>query len=183
MRPAAVIVCVFLAAVPLTGAPGLRAQERTGQVSRSAEPLERETLEIASGLRCPVCENQSVGDSPSGLAGQMRELIREKLEQGQSHEQIERYFTAKYGEWVLLAPPKRGFNLVAWVLPFAFILSGAIMLIAVLRRWRAAPADEMGSPGDPSRGAAPGESEARDAHGAEDPYLARVRRELEEMEE
>ena len=181
MKTIIAITCLLLAAAGSSyGISGALAAGGSEEVSRSADPRERELLEIAKNLRCPVCENQSVGDSPSGLAGQMRELIREKLKQGQTREQIEAYFTARYGEWVLLAPPKRGFNLVAWVLPFAFIASGAIVLVALLRRWRTAPA---GAGDEPLGLGEDAPAEAAGARGAADPYLARLRRELEETEE
>ncbi|MGH7256720.1 MAG: cytochrome c-type biogenesis protein, partial [Nitrospirales bacterium] len=62
--------------------------------------LEEQARIIASDLRCPVCQNLSVADSPSELARQMRDLIREQLREGKSPEEIKAYFVSKYGEWV-----------------------------------------------------------------------------------
>ena len=65
----------------------------------------------------------------------MTTLIEQKLAQGQSEEQIIQFFVAQYGEQVLASPPKRGFNLVAWVLPFAAILMGGGVIYIALKKW------------------------------------------------
>src|SRR5690554_3264247 len=85
-------------------------------VQAASPDLEAEVQEIARELRCPVCQGLSVGDSPSELAHEMRALIREQLQQGKTRDEVLDYFVQRYGEWILLAPPKRGFNLVIWVL-------------------------------------------------------------------
>jgi cytochrome c-type biogenesis protein CcmH len=107
---------------------------------------------LAAELRCPVCQNLSVGDSPSEMANQMRELIREKLQQGESPDQIRAYFVSRYGEWILLAPKRQGFNWVAWLLPFGAILVGGGVIGWVVRRGAArsrAPRQEALQPLDP----------------------------------
>jgi cytochrome c-type biogenesis protein CcmH len=100
----------------------------------SAVGLEEQTQRLAAELRCPVCQNLSVGDSPSEMANQMRELVREKLKHGESPEQIRAYFVSRYGEWILLAPTRRGFNWVAWLLPFGALLGGVGVIGVVVRR-------------------------------------------------
>ncbi len=65
----------------------------------------------------------------------MMDLINQKLDQGQSAEQITQFFVAQYGEQVLASPPKKGFNLVAWTLPFAALLFGGGVVYFVLRKW------------------------------------------------
>ncbi len=124
--------------------------------------LEARSREIESELRCVVCQNLSVADSPSDLAREMRALVREQLEQGKSRQEILDYFVSRYGEYVLLSPPKRGFNLLVWGLPFVGLLAGAYGVYVVARRWTMPPADGPApSPADPA-------------------YAERVRRELEE---
>ena len=107
---------------------------------------------LAAELRCPVCQNLSVGDSPSEMANQMRELIQEKLKNGESPDQIRAYFVSRYGEWILLSPKREGFNWVAWLLPFGAILGGAGVIGLVVRRASArgqAPREEELPPLDP----------------------------------
>ncbi len=97
--------------------------------------LEDKVREIASELRCVVCQNLSVADSPSDLAKEMRNLVRELVQQGKSREEILAYFVSRYGEFVLLSPTKRGFNLLVWVLPFLAVVVGACGVYLVARRW------------------------------------------------
>lgn len=97
--------------------------------------IEAEARQIASLLRCPVCQNLSVADSPAELAQEMQGLVKERLLKGESREEVLAYFISKYGEWVLLAPPKRGFNLFIWILPTAFVLGGLGGIAILLRRW------------------------------------------------
>src|SRR5574337_1538666 len=99
-----------------------------------AGSLEEQTHRLAAELRCPVCQNLSVADSPSEMAIQMRELILEKLQKGESPEQIRNYFVSRYGEWILLAPTRKGFNWVAWLLPFVAILGGFGVIVFTIRR-------------------------------------------------
>jgi cytochrome c-type biogenesis protein CcmH len=110
--------------------------------ARAAAVDEAQVAAIASQLRCVVCQNLSVADSPSETAKQMRELIRERLAQGESPRQVVDYFVERYGEWVLLAPDpgRRPFNLVVWVVPFVALLGAATGVGLAARRWaRRAP--------------------------------------------
>lgn len=91
--------------------------------------------EVASQLRCVVCQTLSVADSPSEMAQQMRAVIRERLASGERPAQVIEYFVDKYGEWILLAPRRHGFNLLVWLLPPFAILVGVGVVALVLRRW------------------------------------------------
>src|SRR5260370_1122144 len=83
-------------------------------------PVSEDTVhEVASQLRCVVCQSLSVADSPSETAHQMKDIIREHLAAGESPEQVRAYFVEKYGTWILLSPPRQGFNLLVWVVPCA----------------------------------------------------------------
>ncbi len=104
-------------------------------------PVSEDTVqEIAAQLRCVVCQSLSVADSPSETAHQMRDIIRERLAVGESPEQVKAYFVARYGTWILLSPPRQGFTLLVWVVPFAGILVGLVLVLMVVRRWSRRPA-------------------------------------------
>jgi len=107
--------------------------------------------QIAAQLRCVVCQNLSVADSPSEMANQMRGIIRERLKAGETPEQVIVYFVDKYGEWILLSPRPRGFNLLVWVLPFAGIAVGLVAITLMARRWsRRAAAQPVAETIDPA---------------------------------
>jgi len=112
----------------------------------TAPDLEAQVREIAAQLRCPVCQGLSVGDSPSELANEMRSLVREQLQQGKTSAEVLDYFAQRYGEWILLAPPKRGFNMVIWVLPFVLLPVGAAAVYLRVRRWVRSPTAGDSSP-------------------------------------
>ena len=96
---------------------------------------EQEAYEIASELRCVVCQNLSVADSPSEMAGQMRALVRERLAAGDNREQVMQYFVERYGEWILLSPPRRGFTLLVWILPVIATFIGLGVVSFLVYRW------------------------------------------------
>lgn len=99
--------------------------------------LQSRVFEIAGNLRCPVCVSESVADSNAQLAQQMRELIQQQLEEGRSETEIYAYFTNRYGDWIMLDPPKRGVHLLVWLLPVAAVLLAVAVLTVFVRRWLA----------------------------------------------
>jgi cytochrome c-type biogenesis protein CcmH len=90
---------------------------------------------VAAQLRCVVCQSLSVADSPSETAHQMKAIIRERLGAGESPEQVKAYFVEKYGTWILLSPPRQGFNLLVWVVPFVGLAGGLVLVLILVRRW------------------------------------------------
>lgn len=112
-----------------------RSQEPPAAASAADSALEAQTSAVASQLRCPVCQGLSIQDSPSELARSMRSLVREQLADGKSPAQVEAYFVSKYGEWILLAPSARGFNLLAYAAPTILIVGGAALITIAVRRW------------------------------------------------
>ncbi len=101
----------------------------------AAPDLQDQTRAIASELRCVVCQNLSVADSPSDTAQEMRAIIRDQVAAGKSPQEIKDYFVSKYGEWVLLAPTTKGFSLFAWVVPFVVLIGGLALGLIFLRSW------------------------------------------------
>lgn len=97
--------------------------------------LEEQIRAVAAQLRCPVCQNLSVADSPSEMAQQMRAVIREQLQAGKTPEEIKAYFLSKYGDWILLSPRPRGLSLLVWLGPFAAAAAGITVALLAVRRW------------------------------------------------
>jgi cytochrome c-type biogenesis protein CcmH len=85
--------------------------------------LETRAREISTGLRCLVCQNQSIDDSDATVAKDLRVLIREQLSSGKSDEQVIDFVVERYGEYVLLKPRFRTGTLIAWLAPFAILLA------------------------------------------------------------
>jgi cytochrome c-type biogenesis protein CcmH len=100
--------------------------------------LEARTFEIAEKLRCPVCVSESVAQSSSSISIEMRQIIQAQLEQGRGEREILAFFQERYGDWILLEPPKRGLHLLVWLLPAAAALAGLVALTLFMRRWLSA---------------------------------------------
>lgn len=103
----------------------------------SEAELDDLTARVAAQLRCLVCRNQSVLESPTELAREMQSVIRERLAAGETPEEVKQYFVRTYGEYVLLLPEPKGVNLFVYLLPAAGLLAGLIVLVVALRRWSA----------------------------------------------
>jgi cytochrome c-type biogenesis protein CcmH len=100
--------------------------------------LDQRVADVASRLRCPICQGESVQDSPSALAQQMRAIIRQQLQEGRSEQQVIQYFVDRYGEQIVWEPPMQGFSLLAWTVPFLLLLAGVVVIFFVLREWQGA---------------------------------------------
>jgi cytochrome c-type biogenesis protein CcmH len=155
-----VAVAAWAAPAPVTTQP---APAATKPAPATTKVDEQTVHDVASQLRCVVCQSLSVADSPSETANQMRAIIRERLAAGDNPEQVRAYFVEKYGDWILLSPPKSGFTLLVWVVPFVGLGIGLVLVAVVVRRWSRAPRAATLSQLDPA---------VRD----------RIRRELSEMD-
>ena len=113
------------------------------------DPTEAKVREIAKELRCAVCQNESVYDSRSDLAVQMKELIRDRLKAGESPESIRKYFVSRYGDYILLEPRRQGLNWIIWVGPTAAFLAASGVLFVYLRRRVRRDRPSAGAPVDP----------------------------------
>ena len=96
--------------------------------------LEERARDISSGLRCLVCRNESIDDSGAELARDLRLLVRERLVEGDSDEEVLQFVVDRYGEYVLLNPRVTGSNLVLWLAGPAMLLIGAGIGWSYLRR-------------------------------------------------
>ncbi len=72
--------------------------------------LDQRVHDVASQLRCPICQGESVADSPSQLAQQMRGVIRQQLQSGKSEQEVIQYFRTSYGDQIVWSPPWQGFT-------------------------------------------------------------------------
>ena len=100
-----------------------------------ADPvLEGRARDISAGLRCLVCQNQSIDDSNAPLARDLRILVRERLEKGESDSEVQSYLVARYGDFILLKPRFAAYTLILWLTPLAVFLVGAVVALRRFRR-------------------------------------------------
>ena len=107
-----------------------------------AEALDPEVFSIGNELRCPTCVSESVSESSSAIAREMRVIIQDQLNEGRTRAEILAFFQERYGDWILLNPPARGVLLIVWLLPALGALVGVVLLVRLMSRWRRA-ADEV----------------------------------------
>jgi cytochrome c-type biogenesis protein CcmH len=90
--------------------------------------------DLEGQLMCPVCHTL-LNDSQSSAADRIRHIVRDKHSAGWSEQRTRDYLVAQYGEEILAAPPKRGFDLLAWLVPAAVLLGGGGVAVALARAW------------------------------------------------
>ena len=114
--------------------------------------LDARVTAVGAAVRCPICpEPIPLNDVQTAQAIHMRQFIRDQLRHGLSEDQVRQELVARYGTGILLAPPQRGFDLLAWVVPFGALVACAIAALVALRRWSSSGA----RPDDPSPPALP----------------------------
>ncbi|ASY77545.1 cytochrome c-type biogenesis protein [Pectobacterium polaris] len=97
---------------------------------------EQQFRELTMQLRCPKCQNNSIADSNSMIASDMRQKVYELMQQGQTKEQVVDYMVDRYGYFVTYEPPITPFTILLWLLPALFLALGAGMIIRRARRIR-----------------------------------------------
>ncbi|MDF1601341.1 cytochrome c-type biogenesis protein CcmH [Mesorhizobium sp. YIM 152430] len=98
--------------------------------------LEARARALSAGLRCMVCQNQSIDDSDAELARDLRVLVRERIAAGDSDEAVMDYVVSRYGEFVLLRPTFTARNALLWGMPVILLVGGGAFLILSARRRR-----------------------------------------------
>ncbi len=121
-----------LLCLTLLGASPLSAQEGAPVNSGAVSP--NDVNEIAKDLWCPLCSGVRLDACELKACEQMRDMIAIQLEEGQNKEQIKAYFLEQYGPQVMGEPPLQGFNLLAWILPFAALAGGGIFVWRRMRK-------------------------------------------------
>ncbi|MEO5770456.1 MAG: cytochrome c-type biogenesis protein [Burkholderiaceae bacterium] len=120
---------LLLAAILVSAAVAKEAAPAT------ADPvLEARVQRVAAELRCLVCQNQTIADSTSDLANDLRREVREQLKRGVSDDQVVQYMTDRYGDFVRYRPPFKGSTALLWLGPAALLALGLVVLVTVLRR-------------------------------------------------
>ena len=131
----ATVAAIFLSLAPVAGAA-------------TPDEVEHRLKLLSEELRCLVCQNQTLADSNAGLAVDLRNQVRDMIEQGKSDSEIKEYLVARYGDFVLYRPPMKGTTLLLWFGPFALLLGGAAIWLLVQRRSRARRAEAAPPPED-----------------------------------
>lgn len=160
-----VLLFVFILVVVIGLLPQIGA---SAQSDDPDYPNDDEVNAIASQLYCPVCENVPLDVCGTQACAQWRALIREKLIEGWSEDQIKDYFSTQYGDRVLAEPPARGLNWLVYVIPPLVFIVGAFFLYRGFTTWK-----QLGD-----------DSEISDAEfgtDEEDTYLARLEEELKQQ--
>jgi cytochrome c-type biogenesis protein CcmH len=122
-----VLLACLMALAPIAGA--VEPEEKM------ADPaLEARARSLTRDLRCVVCQNQSVDDSDAPLAKDIRVLVRERIDAGETDEQVRAYIVARYGKFVLLSPPLDYDTWLLWIGPLALFAGGAAMAAYFIRR-------------------------------------------------
>jgi len=137
-------------------------------IASQEKSIDDQTKEISSLLMCPVCQGQSVGESNSNLAHDMRDIIRKQLEAGKSKDEVLAYFVNSYGESILASPPPKGLNWLLWLLPGVGIILGGIVITLFL--FKAQREDE-------NEDSSENEIQAK----ADNDYMKRIEKELKDQ--
>lgn len=150
-----IIPALIFFAFLFASAPAI-AEDPAPQGQVAAEDVYQEAQRIAAELRCPVCTGQSLVESNSDVAQEMKAKIVEMLREGKSREEIVDHFVSQYGDWILNSPPARGAGLVVWLVPPVALVVGAVIVFRFVRRRQSASRAVKGGDGGPSPAAAPG---------------------------
>ncbi len=127
------IVAILLAVAVILGTPSSGYAVEPDEVL-SDPALEHRARRLSAELRCMVCQNQSIDDSNAELARDLRVLVRERIEAGDTDEQVIDYVVARYGEFVLLKPRFSLRNALLWGTPVVLLLAGGIFILLNTRR-------------------------------------------------
>lgn len=98
--------------------------------------LEQRAHQLAGELMCPVCDGQTIDGSNAQIAIDMRLKVRERLEAGDTNAEVRDYFVVRYGQEILAAPERSGFNLLAWIVPVVIVFGGIGIALVTIKNMR-----------------------------------------------
>lgn len=113
--------------------PGLAGALNPDEILEDSE-LEARARAISKQVRCVVCQNESIDESNAGLARDLRRIVRDRLLQGDSDEEVYSFLTDRYGTFILLMPPLRWSTVVLWAGPLLFLVTGSSLVVFYFRR-------------------------------------------------
>ena len=105
-----------------------------GNIDLNEKQLIDKTREVSQNIRCLVCQNQSIDESNSELAKDLRILIKEKVSKGFNNKEIYNYLSKRYGDYILLNPPLKTNTLLLWFLPFLILILGSILMFRFIKK-------------------------------------------------
>jgi cytochrome c-type biogenesis protein CcmH len=126
---------------PVDASATVRFQAPAATLTAADPALEARMLAITGELRCLVCQNQTIADSHADLAVDLRQEVREMLKRGMTDDQVRRYMTDRYGDFILYRPPLKATTAVLWLGPALLLAVALLALVLVIRR-RARLADD-----------------------------------------
>jgi cytochrome c-type biogenesis protein CcmH len=103
--------------------------------SRGPSTSLEQVTDVAQTIRCPVCDGETVAQSDADTSRQIRVDIAQRLQEGQSPDQIRTYFAGKYGDNILVTPPSNGLVALVWIIPVAALVIAVAGLVMAFRRW------------------------------------------------
>ena len=93
-------------------------------------------IKIFKNIRCLVCQGQSIADSNSDFAQTIKSVVSDKISQGKNEKEIYNFLSSKYGDWIVYKPSLNIPNLMLWVIPYLFVIFGAMFFLKNLRKNR-----------------------------------------------
>lgn len=126
----AALFCLLILIAPF----GVSATAETSARDTAMSELDQRASTLAHGLRCMVCQNQSLADSNAPLAQDMRAIIQQQLRAGKSDREIMTFFEERYGDFVRYDPPFKPSTWLLWLLPFGLLIVGFAALMLNIRK-------------------------------------------------
>ena len=105
-----------------------------GEIISKTSLITNKTREIAQNIKCLVCQNQSIDESNSELAKDLKNLIKEKLESGLNEDQVYNFLSERYGDSILLKPPLNTNTVLLWFLPFIILVFSSIYITKFFKK-------------------------------------------------